>query len=90
MKKLKLDLEALEVDSFEPAPETRLRATVHGREWWSEPDCQPTEEPQLTCAATCAPSCRSCVGYPTCDWTCSCDTYCGTPSCVNTCGCEPY
>jgi hypothetical protein len=90
MKKLKLDVEALEVDSFEPAAESRLRATVHGREW-SDPGCQETVEPGVTCAASCQGTCRSCPADPTCGyWTCSCDTYCGTPSCVNTCGCEPY
>jgi hypothetical protein len=88
MKKLKLDMEALEVDSFEPAAETRLRATVHGRERSADP-CEETVEPLASCASACVSACWSCPGNPSCYWTCSCDT-CGQPSCANTCGCEPY
>lgn len=86
MKKLRLEIEALEVDSFEPAAESRLRATVHGRVWDQE-----TVAPGPTCWESCLGTCRSCPADPTCGyWTCSCDTACGQQSCANTCGCEPY
>jgi len=89
MKKLRLDPDALHIESFEPDRVEGRHGTVrpHG---WSEPDCRETVEPQATCYATCGPSCQSCVGYYTCAYTCSCNTVCGGITCANTCGCEPY
>jgi hypothetical protein len=73
MKKLKLSLDALEVQSFTTASGAPRRGTVHG-------------EQQCTCYTCTCPNCETCNA--TCPETCgySCDgTYCKTmelyPSC---------
>jgi len=98
MKKLKLDVGALRVETFEPAAAAGARGTVMGRVTYScEHFCNElagTEDPvQDTCDhATCAGA--SC-GF-TCNATCGCGTAgCGTVtgrpldlSCNGTCAVE--
>jgi hypothetical protein len=61
MKKLKLNLDRLQVESFAPAAEPAApRGTVRGMEPWSEED---------TCRYTCGYSCRTCYD-PSCGNTC--------------------
>ena len=71
MKKLKLDLDALEIDTFEPAPLDEAEGTVHGEQFgftgW------------LTCRYSCGFSCRGTCGAVSCFFTCQ-------VSCVRTCG----
>jgi hypothetical protein len=62
MNKLKLDLEALSVQSFEPAPRTRSRGTVLGREtdFQGSCACEPSIDYIIdTCALTCYTGCGS-------------------------------
>jgi hypothetical protein len=94
MRKLKLDLDHLTVDSFDinPSDGTR-RGTVQG----FSHVCGPTRI-DLTCldtCGTCDPSCATCVScYNTCDNTCgpscygtcqTCQTNCQQESCVYVC-----
>jgi hypothetical protein len=79
MKKLKLSLDALEVQSFTTAANARSRGTVHGEQ---ECTCDTCTYPNCeTCNATCPDTCgNSCAG------TCySCDTYCKTMEHYATC-----
>jgi hypothetical protein len=63
MKKLKLSLEELRVESFATGAATRAEGTVHGH--------APQTRNQNTCQATCAATCLfSCEG--TCQYTCKC------------------
>ena len=82
MKKLKLDLEDLAVESFATTPEAgRDGGTVFGQ--------------QCTCYTQCTcPGCPTCAGYGTCDASCngtcaaSCNGTCGATcdgSCYGTC-----
>lgn len=72
MRKLKLDLEQLEVTSFDTAEESRSRGTVLGHklppptEW----HCEDTYVGYWTCDYTCANSCQNggCMTQPT--WEC--------------------
>lgn len=77
MKKLVLDLAALEVESFDAAPMQALRATVHARQD-SFDGCPISVDVTV---------CDTCPGIdPTCDRICpisgdpSCGKYC-TPTC---------
>jgi len=95
MKKLRLDLESLAVESFDTVVEAEAdRGTVRGRDSVTEP-----QEPD-SIAATCTcppPNTASCGG--TCDWTCgggctvaascgqTCDHTCWN-SCYSVCGPE--
>jgi hypothetical protein len=89
MKKLSLDLDALEVETFETAQDEPRRGTVHGHASWHYQGCTPYEPcnpvssntytEDYTCDDhSCWQSCQqSCGG--TCNATCTC------PSQVNTC-----
>ncbi|HEU0053619.1 MAG TPA: hypothetical protein VFQ39_10595 [Longimicrobium sp.] len=48
MKKIRLDLDALDVDSFDTSSPRRARGTMVGHEFSAQTDCQ-----QQTCANTC-------------------------------------
>ena len=92
MKKLTLDLDALHVDSFEPAPAVRsLRGTVKGREsdtmemWCREPNGF-TDFDFSCMAASCIYSCITCGG--SCDGSCAtCDSCDSCYTCNATCDC---
>ncbi|HYR09771.1 MAG TPA: hypothetical protein VEQ60_18490 [Longimicrobium sp.] len=83
MKKMKLELEQLAVDSFDTSAAPERRGTVYGR--------QVTDFTHCTC-----PGHPSCDGYDTCQGP-TCDAFCtytqGDPSCDITCHgrftCEP-
>jgi len=71
MKKLKLEVEALEVESFDAAAELKLRATVHAREATEAP-CELSVDPsscgtcaEMTCDRICPES-----AYETCSRFC--------------------
>ncbi|HEU0299240.1 MAG TPA: hypothetical protein VFR37_07300 [Longimicrobium sp.] len=72
MKKLTLNLNALEVQSFATAPDAQGRGTVHAEE--------------CTCPTNICATC-TCPGCQTCNETCpnTCWNTCDDPSCV-TCG----
>jgi hypothetical protein len=94
MRKLSLDLDALSVESFDPAPPARSsRGTVHGHATWHHQGCTmyvpcnpistPTYTEDYTCDdPTCYQSCDvSCGG--TCNVTCTCET--AYVTCAETC-----
>lgn len=72
MKKIKLDLDDLKVESFDTQPE---EGEVFGYQ------C-PTCPPNYTCDATCPSTCATCAGQNTCDSTCA--NTCGW-TCPDTC-----
>jgi hypothetical protein len=73
MKKLRLQLEDLHIDSFTTTPAERPKGTVFGE--------------QCTCYTQCTcPGCPTCAGYGTCDASCNgtCAASCNG-SCVASC-----
>jgi hypothetical protein len=93
MKKLKLDLEDLSVESFATTPESRGEGgTVFGQQCTCYTQCTcpgcPTCDASCngTCGGTCGGTCEaSCNG--TCDFTCdySCGAGCDPNSCLPGC-----
>ncbi|HVH11786.1 MAG TPA: hypothetical protein VM759_01980 [Longimicrobium sp.] len=87
MRKLRLDLDAVQVESFVTDAAAGGRGTVDARQRITF-GCPPPS--QNTCAGTC--SCGCGTGALTCDWTCgstcaaSCNGTCGDPTCAATCG----
>ncbi|HEX6368395.1 MAG TPA: hypothetical protein VF006_05650 [Longimicrobium sp.] len=74
MKKMKLDLEDLSVDSFDTSAPLEKRGTVFGE--------------QCTCYTQCTcPGCPTCQNYNTCDASCngSCPQQTCGDSCYGTC-----
>ena len=78
MRKLRLQLEDLRIDSFDTTPAPKEKGTVFGE--------------QCTCYTQCTcPGCPTCANYVTCDASCngtcdaSCNGTCGA-SCNGTCG----
>lgn len=85
MKKLRLDLDELEVESFDTRGGAREKGTVVGEQC----SCGGTCYPQATCPQTCAYTCDD----PTCAYTCddatcpaSCNGTCAGHTCWETCG----
>ena len=87
MRKLKLELDALEVQSFETASAPKESGTVHGRVATHTCDLQCAKTPDGTCngAMTCSlweSCCESNCGYYTCAYGCpasvgdTCDPSC--------------
>lgn len=74
MKKLTLDLNALEVQSFATDPAEPNRGTVHGEQQCTCPSactCPGCPTCDETCPETCAGfTCATCGGQETCDYTC--------------------
>ena len=69
MRKRKLDIDHLRVDSFETGDADALRGTVRAKQsGWDTCDIE------ATCALSCNPSCV--VTWCTCDTGCSCDETC--------------
>ena len=82
MKKLRLQLEDLRIDSFQTTPVQRVKGTVRGEE---DPCTCPTR-----CATCTCPDCNTC--WESCNGSCyeSCNGTCGggetcDESCINTC-----
>ena len=78
MRKLRLQLEDLQVDTFQTTAPEKPKGTVFGE--------------QCTCYTQCTcPGCPTCAGYGTCDASCngtcyaSCNGTCGGASCGGTC-----
>ncbi|HEU0012348.1 MAG TPA: hypothetical protein VFQ45_01620 [Longimicrobium sp.] len=95
MKKMRLDLDTLSVESFDTVETPAERGTVHGH---IPPD---TYARYCSDGTTCVDSCFECTDYASCLGTCNatecgtCATNCGTcydASCGYTyCGtCDPY
>ena len=89
MKKLRLHLEDLSIDSFATTYVKREKGTVYGEQCTCPTACTcpgcPTCDASCggaSCAATCAASC-----YGTCDASCNgtCDYTCGGNTCDPTC-----
>lgn len=82
MKKLRLDLDELAVESFDTRGAEKEKGTVVGEQQCS---CGGTCYPQATCPQTCAYTCDD----PTCAYTCddaTCAGFtCGFESCGGTC-----
>jgi hypothetical protein len=80
MRKIRLELDRLHVDSFEPAPQdAELRGTVRGlvTAYWERCNATDTEDPNVN---TCGPTQNSCI--VTCfEQTCY---MCGTSTCNET------
>jgi len=99
MKKLKLELDELKVESFQTDRGASARGTVRGQgEGSYELGC-PTMDPSCngSCEGTCPGSCVGTCGgscYGSCDATCfSCDYSCYESGCrcsVEWSGCGPY
>jgi hypothetical protein len=100
MRKLKLDLDQLVVDSFRTEPAPRKPGTVFGEQCTCYTNCTcpgcPTCDASCngTCGGTCAASCNgTCAGTcdascnGTCDYSCggTCDVYCGGTEYDHTC-----
>ena len=68
MKKIKLDLDGLEVDSFEVAPPEQTRATVHAYQTINDTcrNCNTTEGPSF-----CPGQCSLWGPAETCDYSCA-------------------
>jgi hypothetical protein len=71
-KKLKLDIERLEVEAFETAQATGGRGTVQGRDAASD-TCPGTDwiSCPYTCEVTCSPACED-TFWRSCWWSCEC------------------
>ena len=90
MKKMRLDIEQLAVESFGTAGPARPRGTVRGHvpETQLYPTCYLTECGQNTCAETCGNSCHGTCGEATCG-----EATCGGATCITcewtcqNCGC---
>jgi hypothetical protein len=89
MRKLKLELDALAVESFEPDAERAAPGTVRGYLTAYYELCYVDDTWQQSC--TCEPTCnaQTCYTCNTCNTNCgSCATDCGTcgePACTSTC-----
>jgi hypothetical protein len=101
MKKLKLDLEDLAVESFATTPEPRAEGgTVFGQQCTCYTQCTcpgcPTCDASCngtcggTCGGTCDASCNGTCGG-SCDYSCAgdCDPYSCLPGCMATYGSDP-
>lgn len=99
MKKLKLQIDALEVDSFAPVGANSLRGTVRGN-WFTQyarycatdyppGECYPTNIGCETWEAACQPTYERTCNAQSCQATCgiTCGETCGN-SCNGTCGGE--
>jgi hypothetical protein len=90
MRKLKLSLEALEVDSFHADPLQPARGTVMGRDFTEYADESCFESCNGTCGGGCGGSYQaSCNGtcYASCGGTCNCTVGCTD---YTACGCETW
>jgi len=96
MRKLKLQLDDLRIDSFDTTPAQQAKGTVFGEQCtcYTQCTCPGCPTCDASCNGTCAASCNgtcgaSCAG--TCDLSCDggCGTWdpsCGGMSCDPTCG----
>lgn len=85
MKKLSLNLDVLEVQSFTTSDDAPARGTVHGEECTCHTNCTCPGCP--TCYETCPATCWNTCDDPscgTCDYSCweTCQHTCGTGICV--------
>jgi hypothetical protein len=88
MRKLKLELDRLEVESFDTASTQKRKGTVIGEElctcntYCGQATCPGCPTCDNTCAYTCDDA--TCPACPTCANTCA--NTCDDPSCYDTCG----
>ena len=90
MRKLKLEIEALEVETFEPAAEREERGTVRGHLTAYYELCYPGDTWQNTC--TCEPTCNADTCYNCGSAGCGSAGCTGAldPTCNGTCGPQPF
>jgi hypothetical protein len=81
VKKLKLHLEDLRIDSFQTTPAEKPKGTVFGEQCTCHTQCTCPGCPtcNASCNGTCGASCEATCGG-TCEWTCE-------ASCNGTCDC---
>lgn len=85
MKKLRLNLDELEVESFETEAEHAERGTVHGHAQYSA-YCPPGESLQASNCPTCQQTCvATCYGQNTCEGVFTCGP---GSTCLGTC--DPF
>jgi hypothetical protein len=81
MKKLRLQLEDLHIDSFTTTPPERPKGTVFGEQCtcWTQCTCPGCPTCDASCNGTCGGSCNGSCGATcdgscggTCDWSCNC------------------
>jgi hypothetical protein len=100
MKKLKLDLDALDVETFDPSPLEDGQGTVLGEQWGgTQFSCVGCFTARFTCGqmcvtklGTCITCQRSCYGtcYVSCQRTCvTCEVTCGINTCITCDTCRP-
>jgi hypothetical protein len=98
MRKLRLSLDTLRVESFHASADRPMRGTVPAHEWTQHADesCFGTCDTNCTRDASCAGGCGS--GAVSCDGTCyascngTCNATCGCPpgTGYTECGCETW
>ena len=91
MKKLKLQLEDLEVDGFSTTPAEPERGTVNGHSHFTWCTCPGGFTCDATCPNTCAATCPNTCPQTCDDFTCayeSCGGTCFQSRCVDTCLCN--
>lgn len=90
MPKLKLSLDALQVDSFHATAEQSARGTVPGHSWtqYADESCFQSCNGGCTGWASCHGGCGSGnTCYASCNGTCNCTVGCTDPT---GCGCETW
>jgi hypothetical protein len=94
MRKLKLSVEDLQVDSFHATSAESTRGTVPGHAWteYADESCFGTCDGMCTRDASCAGQCgtgASCYGtcHNSCNGTCNCTVGCTD---YTACGCETW
>lgn len=95
MRKLKLSLDKLQVDSFHATNPEGLRGTVPAHGWteYADESCFGTCESNCTRDGSCAGSCgASCYGtcYASCGGTCWNSCNCPPNTDYTACGCETW
>ena len=86
MKKLKLQLDDLRIDSFATTPVAKAKGTVFGEECPSEDPCLATVD--VSCDGACEATAYGTCGELTCEdscYQCTCVASCGGQTCGWTC-----
>lgn len=87
MRKIKLQLESLAVESFDTTQQEPADGTVAGHQLGTRYTCASCEDSCIQTACTCIETCGGSTCEGTCDWTCSCFCTMERTFCV---ACDPY
>jgi hypothetical protein len=90
MRKLKLSLEALQVDSFHATDGASARGTVPGHNWTQYADESCFESCNGSCNNTCPVSCYGGCGGSAATCGATCGASCGCSANATECGCETW